>query len=176
MKNTLVKWQFAGFLFTAAAGTLLHFLFDWTQQNLLAALFSAVNESVWEHMKLLFFPMFLFAIVQEHLSGEQFPNFWNVKLRGILYGLILIPVLFYTYTGVFGVRIDWINICIFYLADAASYLLETRLLQKRKAVLLPSEASLLLLCLVALLFTILTFYPPSIPLFQDPATQLYGLS
>ena len=43
-------------------GTLLHFLFDWTGGNAVVALFSAVNESIWEHLKLLFYPMVLFAV------------------------------------------------------------------------------------------------------------------
>lgn len=53
MKKSIPYWQAAGFIFTAILGTLLHFLFDWTNGSVIAALFSAVNESIWEHMKLL---------------------------------------------------------------------------------------------------------------------------
>ena len=62
MKRSLSIWQFAGFTFTAVLGTLLHFLYEWTQMIAFAP-FSAVNESTWEHMKLLFIPMFLLAII-----------------------------------------------------------------------------------------------------------------
>ena len=47
-------------------------------------------------MKLLFWPLFLFALVQRLFFKDQ-ENFWCVKLAGILLGLALIPVLFYTY-------------------------------------------------------------------------------
>ena len=43
-------WQLGGFAFTAVFGTALHFLFDWSGKNTVVGLFSAVNESIWEHM------------------------------------------------------------------------------------------------------------------------------
>ena len=101
MKRNLSLWQLAGFAFTSIGGTLLHFLYDLTGQSVVAAPFSAVNESTWEHMKLLFFPMFVFALVQSRFFGER-PDFWCVKLAGSAAGLALIPVLFYTYNGAIG--------------------------------------------------------------------------
>ena len=53
MKKSVPYWRVGGFIFTAVVGTLLHFLFDWTGGSVAAALFSAVNESIWEHLKLL---------------------------------------------------------------------------------------------------------------------------
>ena len=50
------SYYIIGYLFTAAAGTLFHFVYDWTGQGAVAALFFPVNESTWEHMKLVFFP------------------------------------------------------------------------------------------------------------------------
>ena len=80
----------------------------------MVAPFSGISESTWEHMKLLFWPLFLFALVQRLFFKDQ-ENYWCVKLAEILLGLVLIPVLFYTYNGVFGKSPDWINIAIFYV-------------------------------------------------------------
>ena len=174
MQKSLSLWQLAGFIFTLAAGTLLHFLYDWTNQSILFAPFSAVNESVWEHMKLLFFPMFLFALVENQRFGEQYEHFWCAKLAGILLGLILIPVLFYTYTGVFGVSLHWANIGIFFLASAAAYLLETRLLRHNRIFCHSPQAALFVLCLLALAFMVFTFVHPYIPLFEEPTASVFG--
>ena len=57
-------WPLTGFLTAAVLGTLAHFMYRWSGGALLAGVFCAVNESVWEHMKLLFFPVFLFTAVQ----------------------------------------------------------------------------------------------------------------
>lgn len=174
MEKVLSRWQLAGFLFTSVLGTFLHFLFDITGQNVVAALFSAVNESIWEHMKLLYYPMVIFAIVQYFYGGKHIPGFWCKKLAGILLGLGLIPVLYYTYTGILGVSADWFNITIFFIAAAAAYWAETRLFQKNTDCPLPDWVALLLVFLIGVIFTVLTFFPPHIPFFRDPLTGTYG--
>ena len=64
----LINWQIAGFVFTIITGTFFHFLFDLTNGSRVAALISPVNESIWEHIKLLFFPMFVYALLEYYLS------------------------------------------------------------------------------------------------------------
>ena len=174
MKRKIGLWQFVGFAVVSFLGTLLHFLYDGTGSTF-AALFSAVNESTWEHMKLLFFPMFLFAMVQRFFVGKEYENFWCVKWRGTLLGLSLIPVLFYTLRGAFGTTPGWINIAIFFVAAALAYLYETRLFQKGSVPCKSQKWALLALCLVAIAFWVFTFAPPRIPLFQDPIGGTYGL-
>ena len=53
MKKSLTHWQIAGFFFVSVVGTLLHFLFEWRGESRLVALIAPVNESIWEHMKLV---------------------------------------------------------------------------------------------------------------------------
>ncbi len=171
MKKSLNLWQIAGFIFTGAAGVLLHFLFDWTRGSILIAPFSAVNESIWEHMKLLFFPMFLFAIIENRYFKE---DFWCIKLIGIVTGTVLIPILYYTINGVFGPVPDWVNIAIFFASAAAAYILETKLFKTGINCKYP-VAALVVLCLIALLFAVFTFAPPHIPLFREPIAGGYGI-
>ena len=175
MKKSLSFWQFAGFLFTAVAGVLLHFLYDWSNQSVFIAPFSAINESIWEHMKLLYFPMFAFALVERQFIGDEYANYWCAKLAGILLGLTLIPVLYYSYTGIFGVQVDWINIAIFFVATATTYLFETWLLKKEGWKCPSPLLALLVLCLIGYAFVIWTYTPPAIPLFQDPMSGKYGV-
>ena len=175
MKKTISLWQFAGFAFTSFTGTLLHFLYDWTNQCIWTAPFSAVNESTWEHMKLLFFPMFLFALIESRFLRKNVPNFWCVKLIGISVGLIWIPVLFYTYNGAFGPSPDFINISIFFVSAALAYWLETKLFQKDFPVCRSAVIPFTLLLFIAVLFVLFTFATPQIPLFRDPENMLYGL-
>lgn len=134
--------------------------------------FSGVNESTWEHMKLLFWPLFLFALVQRLFFRKQ-KNFWRVKLWSILQGLLLIPVLFYTYNGAFGRSPDWLNIAIFYISAGAVFLFEGWAFQNIPR---PCRFSFAAICLVAALFVAFTFAPPRVPLFQDPLTGGYGIS
>lgn len=175
MKKSLTFWQIGGFLFTSAAGSLLHFLYEWTNQSILVAPFSAVNESTWEHMKLLFFPMFVFSLLENRFVSERYNNFRCAKLFGTAVGLFLIPVLYYTYTGALGVTADWFNIAIFFISAAAAYFVETVILKRVVSLSKSSFLCFVVLCLIALAFIIFTFVQPKIPLFQDPVTGMYGI-
>lgn len=176
MRKQLFFWELAGFLFTAAVGSLLHFVYQWSGSSTLAAAFSAVNESTWEHMKLLFFPMFVFSVIQVVVLGRQYPNFLAVRGVSSLTGLILIPVLFYTYTGVLGRDITWADIAIFFVAALAAFLLDWRLLRRgRWNSGWQQVLGLLVLWGLAFLFVYFTFHPPGLALWQDPVTGGYGV-
>jgi hypothetical protein len=174
MDANVTRWQITGFLFTSILGTLLHFLFDFSGQSMAAALFSAVNESIWEHLKLLFYPMLVFALLEHRWLKDPAPVFWCVKLKGILLGLMLIPVIYYTYTGILGIRVDWVNIAIFFLAAALSFFLETKLFQEEWNCRLNQKTVFFFLWLIGVIFTIFTFRTPQIPFFRDPVTGTYG--
>ena len=174
MKKSVSIWQMLCFVFTAVAGTLLHFLFDWTGGSGAPALVSAVNKSIWEHLKLLFYPCVLFAAVEYFTWGRNAEAFWCVKLTGSLSGLVLIPVVYYTYTGILGVNADWFNITLFFLAAGFAFYLEAKLFGRGCACRLPEGVALGVLLLIAAVFTVFTFLPPRIPFFQDPATGSYG--
>ncbi len=174
MKKDISLWQYAGFVFTTLFGTLLHFLYDWTSGCLIVAPFSAVNESTWEHMKLIYFPMLVFSFIQCYFFKER-KDFWFVKLIGILTGIILIPVLFYTLGGIFGTTPSWVNIAIFFISAAVAFLVEAKLL---KCDCLPCQVPILafvVIVVIGVLFSVFTFLTPQLPLFKDPISGSYGI-
>lgn len=175
MKQSASVRKTVGFLFVSGAGTFLHFLYDITEKNTAAGLISAVNESIWEHMKLIFYPMLLFSLIEQRYSDVKPPVFRCSTMCGILLALGLIPVLYYTYTGILGTSADWFNITIFFLAAGAAYYLEYRLETGPTACHTSSVRWAFLLLLIAAIFTVTTFFPPRIPLFRDPLTGTYGI-
>ena len=175
MKQRAVLWQTAGFAAVTLGGTLLHFLYDWTGESILVSPFSGVNESTCEHMKLLFWPTFLFALVQRLFFKGQ-DNYWCVKVAEILLGLTLIPVLFYTYNGALGKSPDWVNIVILYVSAALVFLFEWWAFRNSKFPCNHPRLAFAMICLIGVLFVVFTFKPPQIPLFQDPLTGGYGIS
>lgn len=173
MKRSIGLWQLMGFAVTSLGGTILHFLYEWLGEAVWIAPFSGVNESTWEHMKLLFWPMFIFAMVQSFFFKDR-ACFWCVKLKGILLGLIIIPVLFYTYNGVIGKSPDWLNIIIFFVSAAIAYIYETRFFNAEKVFCRLQKWPFVTLCVIALLFIVFTFATPEIGIFRDPLTGTYG--
>ena len=176
MRKRLLRWEIAGFLLVGLLGTLLHFLYDWSGGGLITAVISGVNESTWEHMKLLFVPMFIFSVIQIGGQGKDYPNFLAVRAVSTLVGLALIPVLFYTYAGILGYYISWVNIAIFYLSALTAFCLDFQLLRKGMFSA-PWQQILGLLVLWALAFCFVwcTFRPPQLALWRDPITGQYGI-
>ena len=59
-----------GAVFTIITGTLLHFVYEWSGESLFVGIFSPINESVWEHLKLLFFPMSVWILIGYFIFGK----------------------------------------------------------------------------------------------------------
>ena len=174
MKQKILLWQLMGFAITSLGGTLLHFLYEWLGGASWIAPFSGVNESTWEHMKLLFWPMLLYAAVQSFFFRER-EDFLCIKLRGILLGLILIPIIFYTYNGVIGKSPDWINITIFFISAAIAYIYEAKQFKVYNTNCKSPKSAVVTLCAIALLFILFTFLTPHLAIFKDPLTDTYGI-
>ena len=121
VRRQLSKWELVGFVFVGVVGTLLHFAYGWFGGSRLVAGFAGVNNSTWEHMKLLFLPYFVFTMVQYPSFAEPYRNYFAVKAAAGLAGMLLIPLLHYTVAGMFGAPPAWLNMAIFFLADAAMY-------------------------------------------------------
>ncbi|MDO5146760.1 MAG: DUF6512 family protein [Eubacteriales bacterium] len=148
-------------------GFVLHFVYDWSGQNKLLGLFVPVNESTWEHMKLLFFPMLFFsAIMHQRFSGE-FPCIVPALFCGTLAGTFLIPTLFYTYSGILGKNLFPLDIAVFLCSTAAAVFTAYRLTLSCRA--RPCR-TLLFFSMAVLLaaFFLFTYRAPDLGLFANP--------
>lgn len=160
-------------VFGIIAGTLLHFTYEWSGQNGFVGLFSAVNESTWEHLKLVFFPMLFIAIVGYFLFGKEINNYIKANAIGIISAMSFIIIVFYTYTGIIGKSFIVIDIGIFIIAVILGENIATRIMQKKKEdgqKVYIGIISVLLIC-----FMVFTYFPPKIDLFKDPVTNTYGI-
>ncbi len=178
MKRKVLWFSIVGAIFTGGVGTLLHFLYELTGNNTVVALFSAVNESTWEHLKLFFMPFFLFTLIEYFFYGKHLDNFFSVKLISALSGMVSTVVLFYTYTGIIGRNIGWLNILIFFISVIFAYVLSYTLLIKAPIETTPlcERVSLIAFFVICALFFVFTFMPPRIALFRSPDDMSYGIN
>ena len=164
-------------ILACGAGVLLHFLYEWTGKNLFVGLFSAVNDSTWEHLKLLFIPYTVLGIFEHAIYGRHVYNFFSAKLFGAVVGLLNITMSYYFYTGAFGIDNPALNIGIFISSVFIAYFLAWRRMAMpvRIGGGLWESLSILLFGVICASFFIFTLYPPEIPLFLDPITKSYGV-
>ena len=112
-KISILTFEIISIIFAIIAGTLLHFTYKWSGQNLLIGSFSAVNESTWEHLKLLFFPMLITTIFGYFYIGKDICNFLCAKTIGVITAILFTIIFFYTYTGILGTNYVILNILTF---------------------------------------------------------------
>lgn len=167
MHKTLRHYTLSGILFTSILGTLAHFLYEWSGENPLVGLFTPVNESVWEHMKLLFFPMLLYFLFERTMLEKYPASLACANAAALLIGTGLIPTIFYTYSGILGQNYPALDIATFYvsvlLAFLSRYLLSKKRISKMHCQWLTATVLLILVC-----FLIFTFSPPDLGLFRIP--------
>lgn len=177
-RKSVLGYELIGIIFIVILGSILHFTLEWSNNQVFIAVISAVNESVWEHLKLGFWPALIYTIIEYKYLNKSTNNFLFAKTVGIYLIPIIITVLFYSYTTILGESILPIDISIFILAviigQLSSYKLMTskQLPKKSKKI---SLIALIALTVLGLLFVLFTFYPPQLTVFRDPISGKYGI-
>lgn len=147
-------------------GTMLHFTYAWFGRLSVVGIFSAVNESVWEHTKLIVTPVLLYAFVEWRVLGHG-RRVLVAKALEVLFGVLFIISFFYTYTSALGIEeILLVDILSFYVAVLVGKFLSYRVLRQPQSV---SDTRVVAAAVVVLLAIVMqitfTFAAPSIPLF-----------
>lgn len=166
MNKKLFYYTIAGIIFTATAGTLLHFAYEFSGKNPLAGMFAPVNEAVWEHMKMVFFPAFLYCMAGWPFFYRSYPAFFRSCLSGILTGTLSIAVIFYTYSGIIGNHYLILDILTFLAGVLITFSLNYQLTIQNTFVI-PTAFLVFLTVLIMVCFFIFTYSPPEIALFVD---------
>lgn len=166
------RWEVAGIAFIVLAGSALHFAFAWSGYWRPIGWLAAVNESLWEHLKLAFWPAVAFALAEYVAFGSRMPRFWAAKGVGLAVMPAVIVGLFYAYTAILGESFLPLDILIFIVAVALGQYASYRLLFAPRAV---GRAAAILPILLALVFILFTYQTPEIGLFRDSPTGGYGI-
>lgn len=170
---SILKFEIISTIFILVLGFILHFTYDWSGDNPIVGIFSAVNESVWEHLKLLFFPMLITGIVGSLYYKEAIPNYLCVKTKGILLGLVFIVVFFYTYTGVLGTNLAFLDIGSFFVAVLLGEYYTYYLINSFDSC--NNIVAIIILFVLSLMFLLFTFFPPSIGIFTVPVSCFFTI-
>lgn len=172
-KNKIRNYQIFSVILTFILGILLHFTYEFSDKNIFVASFSAINESVWEHLKLLFFPMLLSTIIGYFYIGENAHNFLCSKTLGIIISMLFIIIFFYTYTGILGEDIAIIDISSFFIAVILGEYVSYRAIEKKFKC--NKEIAIIILVVLLISFVTFTYFTPNLGIFQDPITKQYGI-
>ena len=176
VKRRILLWELAGIIFIVVLGSALHFAFEWSGHLTPVGAIAAVNESVWEHLKLGFWPALAYAILEYSRFGKLANNFFFAKTLGIYLIPITIVALYYSYTGILGHGLLVVDIVIFVEAVIVGQLVSYVLLVASPVGERLNRFAPIALVVLGILFVLFTFYPPQLPLFRDAVTGAYGIA
>jgi hypothetical protein len=174
-RKKVLTYELSGAVFIIILGSLLHFTFELSGYQPIVGAFSAVNESVWEHLKLAFWPALFFSLIDFLPLRHDVNNFVFAKTAGVYLMVAIIPAIFYTYTTLTGESNLAVDVGSFVLAVVLGQLLGYKLLTIRQLPRWVKWVSLVFYVLLAVLFVVFTFYPPQVPIFFDPVSGGYGI-
>lgn len=165
--NKLKCYTVVGAIFVTITGTLAHFVYEWSGQNFILGFFFPVSESTWEHMKLCFFPMLIYSLFVNNRLKDDYPCVTSALLSGILLGTFLIPVIFYTYSGILGRNYAPLDISVFVISVILAFCTVYRLSLSCKMDSCTFFLKIFVL-VIAVFFFVFTYSPPDIGIFIAP--------
>ena len=164
-KNSILIFEIISTIFVMVLGTLLHFTYKWSNNNMLVGIFSPINESIWEHLKLMFFPMLITIIIGYLYKGKDVGNYLSSKVIGTVVMISFTIVFYYTYSGILETNYAVVDVSIFFIAVALGQYVSYKLMKTK----FHGNNIIAIITLLALLlcFVVFTFFPPNIALFKD---------
>jgi len=175
MNRSILKWELIGIAVISILGSALHFAFAWSGNWPPMGVIAAVNESVWEHLKIAFWPALFYALFEYPFFKGSAKNFVIAKATGIYVMPIAIVALFYSYTAIIGGDILIVDILIFVVAVALGQLASYKLLTIGRLPPWLDKLGIVMVILLAVAMGVFTFYTPQLPMFRDALTGTYGI-
>lgn len=158
----------------SVVGTLFHFLYELSHHNKIMALFAAVNESTWEHIKIALTPTILYSLYDGFCYGTN-PNYFFAKVLSLLTIIVVIPLIFYSYTGIIKRHVLIIDILSFYIAIALSQFVFYTILKMPALPFTINYLGAVGTFIVFGIYMTATLFPVKNFLFKDPLTKEYGI-
>lgn len=154
----LTYWEFFGILFIVGLGIFLHYAYELSNYNQFVALFAPVNESLWEHLKMVFYGMIGFALVEYIFIGGEAKNFVFAKAFSSILACFLVAVLYYGYTSFLDHKLVF-DIIIFVLAIIIAQLCSFAIIKSKFYFRGINYIGLLLIFAVIMVFSSFTYEP-----------------
>ncbi len=172
----MLKFALISIPFLFAIGTVFHFIYKWSNNSRIVGLIAPVNESIFEHSKLLLFPLILvYTIYYFYNSNNLYENsYFLAMLVSVVVSIVTMFSFYYTYKGIIGNSYLWIDILDLLISIIVGQLVANHVYVYSDGI--NKYISISLIVFISLLYFYLTCKPIKIPLFFDNITKSYGIN
>lgn len=173
--NKLKLWKIIGIFIVFLLCFPLHFIYEWLP-NSFFSIFLPVNESIWEHMKLIFTSYFLYEVIEYIILKKKnisvnnfFLQTFIVPIIGIIVYLIIFMPLYYIFGENMFISISLLFIVIVLEEIISYFLLQYKEIDNQRII------GIIGILLTYIIFGILTYQPLKNDLFYDTVEGKYGI-
>lgn len=153
----------------------LHGIYEWSGRSVLGALVGAVNESVWEHLKIFAQAYLIWGAVELLWANPPMRQFVVAKTLGVCFLIISITIFFYTYTFFTKRAYLVLDIGASFIFVVLSQMLSMKLTQSSVKLSSYFPVAVMMLVLIFIMILCFSYYPPKIFLFRDNVTGGFGV-
>lgn len=173
---TLKKDKIISIIGIFALCFLFHFLYDWFPNSFFALLFP-VNESIWEHMKLLFSAICLYGIIDYIILTKNNIKFNNFFLNLFVTSFISIPIYLAIFLPIYNIIGEnmFVSITLMLLVIIITQIISYYILSFRSLPLL-NFLSIVFIIICYIIFGYLTYNPLHNYIFLDTKDNVYGIN
>lgn len=153
----------------------IHFLYD-KFPCFITSIIAPVNESIWEHMKILFTSILFSGVIQKIIVKVKYLPYKNVCISNIVAALssvFIYLILFIPIYNSIGENLP-ITIFLMFIVVIISQIITIFIIKLKKDLHMENWA-ILLAIIIYLIFGILTYSPPQKEIFLDTTTLNYGI-
>lgn len=154
------------YLFSALIGTLAHFIYKWSNQLIILKPFVPIDESIFEHLKLLFYPLLITSLLEALITKQNIIQILSIRGLSSIASIVLLVIFFYTYTSITKEPILLIDIISYYVLLLFAYLISIPLMHFKTRTTFIAFSIIAIIISISL-FSFFTEYKPSISFFQE---------
>ena len=174
-QRSVLKWELTGIVVIFLLGSLFHFMFEFTGSHAWAGAFFPVNESVFEHLKLTFWPAVIWWVFSYRFIKQTVHNYFISRAAALLVMPAITLILFFSYTSLTSWENVFVDIAIFLLAVIGGQMVGYWLLTRKVLPVWLTGISIALIIALGFMYIYFTYYPPHASIFMDTNTNSYGI-
>lgn len=156
---------------------LFHFAYD-VFPNTLFSIFFPVNESIFEHQKMIFSSFMFYAVIDYFILKKNNISRRNFLLSAIISAFstigVFLTIWLPTYYKIGENMI--LTIAILLISIIISQVVSYYILKSQKEVRYASYITIIVIVLTYIALAYLTYYPPKTKFFFDPIEEKYGIN
>lgn len=172
---SLKKLKIIGIVLAFLLAFPLHFLYD-TFPSFITSIITPVNESIWEHMKIIFGSILFSGVIQKIIVIKKELKYNNICISNVISAFLSIFIFLIIYLPIYNIIGEnfIITIIIMLITFIISQIITVFIIKLKKDLHMENYA-ILFTILIYVTFGLLTYYPPQNKLFKDPMTNIYGI-